>query len=110
MFTDNVQNLADEKGISIHKMAKDLGMSSGAFSAWKRRNTIPNAEIISKIADYFNVTTDYLLGRTDKKEKPTANDDEHSQLTNEVFTLFSSLPPEKKKQVLDYMKYLADSK
>lgn len=64
MFTDLIEQLATEKGIKIAQMLKDLELGQGTFSTWKKRGSIPNGEILSKIADYFGVTTDYLLGRS----------------------------------------------
>ena len=71
MFTDKVQRLATEKGVTVAKMLKDLNMGQGTFSTWKARGTVPSGEILAKIADYFGVTVDYLLGNTDQKEKPS---------------------------------------
>lgn len=68
MFTDNVQSLAIKNGITVAKMLKDLNMGQGTFSTWKARGTIPSGEILAKIADYFGVTVDYLLGGTENPE------------------------------------------
>ena len=67
-FTNTVLNLINEKGISKNKMLMDLGMGVGTFATWEKRGTVPSAETVSKIADYFEVTTGYLLGKTDKKK------------------------------------------
>lgn len=68
MFTERIQNLAKSKNIKIAQMLKDLNMGQGTFSTWKKRGTVPNGETLQKIADYFGVTVDYLLGKTDNKE------------------------------------------
>jgi transcriptional regulator with XRE-family HTH domain len=46
-----------------------LGLSKGNAASWKRGGN-PSVEILTKIADEFNCSTDYLLGRTDE---PTVN-------------------------------------
>jgi putative repressor-phage-associated len=68
---EKIKELADNHGISLTKLEEDLGYSRNTL--YKLKSQKPNAERISEIADYFNVSTDYLLGRTDK---PTiASDD-----------------------------------
>lgn len=54
--------LLNVREISVAKMMKELGFSSGLFSQWKSGKQKPSAEKICKIAEYLNVSTDYLLG------------------------------------------------
>ena len=65
-FTDTLLKLVNEKGITKNKLMTDLEFGSGTFATWESRGTIPSGEILAKIADYFNVSIDYLMGR----EKP----------------------------------------
>ena len=60
---EKIKELADNRGISLTKLEEDLGYSRNTL--YKLKSQKPNAERISEIADYFNVSTDYLLGRTD---------------------------------------------
>ena len=46
------------------------------MASWKSRGLTPKYETLSKIADYFGVSVDYLLGNTEQKEKPLVNEDE----------------------------------
>lgn len=48
--------------------AESIGVSTGNVSDWKSRRSRPNIDTLPKIADYFDVSVDYLLGRTDKPE------------------------------------------
>jgi transcriptional regulator with XRE-family HTH domain len=59
---NRVVELCKEKGISQRKLQEELEMASGALSKWKI--SMPNAALLQKVADYFNVSTDYLTGRT----------------------------------------------
>lgn len=58
---ERILKLLEEKGISAYKFTSDLKLSSGAVSDWKKGRSKPGADAIIKIADYFGVTTDYLL-------------------------------------------------
>lgn len=60
-----IKELATEKGMSIRELEINLGYSNGYFGKWKKVS--PNSEGLRKVADYFNVSVDYLLGRTENK-------------------------------------------
>ena len=65
MFLQRVLLEIEKKGTTKSKMLKDLGLNHNAFAKWKDPTCTPNGATLSKIASYFNVTVDYLLGRTD---------------------------------------------
>ncbi|MBF0788217.1 helix-turn-helix transcriptional regulator [Streptococcus sp. 19428wC2_LYSM12] len=65
MFTtfERIKELAKKQGLSINSLEEKLGYSRNTIYALKRNQ--PGSEKLQQIADYFNVSTDYLLGRTD---------------------------------------------
>lgn len=64
-FIERLDELLKEKGVSAHKMSLDLGLSKSAVTAWRDRGNIPTGDVLQKMADYFGVSVDYLLGRSD---------------------------------------------
>ena len=62
MFFERVTELCQKKGISLSAAAKEIGLSNSAITYWKR-GAVPKASTVQKLADYFGVTTDYLLGK-----------------------------------------------
>lgn len=60
---DRIKKLSDKQGISVQKVATDLGFSENLFYQWKTSN--PKSDRLEKVADYFDVSVDYLLGRID---------------------------------------------
>lgn len=62
---ERIKLLAEKQKISIRKVEEDLDFGNGTLNRW-RKNT-PGADKLSKVADYFGVTTDYLLGRSNDK-------------------------------------------
>ncbi|MDU5304604.1 transcriptional regulator [Enterococcus mundtii] len=62
-----IKELAKSKKISISELERVLGVSNGFLVKWKTRK--PNPIVLEEIADYFDVSVDYLLGR-EKKETP----------------------------------------
>lgn len=60
MFWEKFQYLSELKGMKPHAVLKELEISSGSANNWKK-GTVPSGEILKKIADYFDVSTDSLL-------------------------------------------------
>lgn len=72
-FLQRVLGLLEPTGISKNKLVSILGINKNSFVDWENRGNIPSGDVVAKIADYFHVSTDYLLGRTDSKEPPEAS-------------------------------------
>ena len=60
-----IKDLANEKGVSLSELERSIGISNGSISKWEKSS--PKADTLQKVANYFNVSTDYLLGRTNNK-------------------------------------------
>lgn len=60
-FVERLQSLVEQKGITRNKLLVDLNLGKNSFINWENRGTIPNGETLSKIAQYFDVSIDYLL-------------------------------------------------
>lgn len=69
---DRIKELAQRQGLSINLLEEKLGYSRNTI--YNLKNSKPSTERISEIADYFNVSTDYLLGRTDNPNIATNGD------------------------------------
>ena len=65
IFIDRLKDLRNERGLSIKKLAKALGISDVAIGRWERKMQVPNIEMLVLIADYFDVAPNYLLGYED---------------------------------------------
>ena len=62
-----IRNLREDRDLTQKKVADMLGMSQTGYSKYETgENDIPTAVLI-KLADFYNTSIDYLLGRTDKK-------------------------------------------
>lgn len=64
-FADRLSDLIEEDGKSLRQIAKECKMSYSSLSKYQNNSQTPDANSLQSIADYFNVTTDYLLCRTD---------------------------------------------
>lgn len=65
MIGNRINELRKERGLSQHALAKQIGVSQKAIDYWERNVNEPKASYIVLLADYFEVTADYLLCRTD---------------------------------------------
>ncbi len=94
-------------GKKPNPVAKELGISSGTVTGWKN-GALPKSELLSKIASYFNVSVDYLLGKTDIKEKPATDDGD--ELSQEFKSLYCQLSQKQREVVLAAMREFAKEK
>lgn len=85
---NNIEVLRKKRGISVLRLEQDTGLSNGSIKKWKK--TYPSADRLQKVADYFGVSTDYLLGRT---ENPDINPDEE-------------IPAEAREELKNFIAYL----
>lgn len=68
MFKDRLCKILSDRGISRSQLSIALGYSPQAVSNWTLGKSSPDPDTLSKIADYFDCSTDYLLGRVDYPE------------------------------------------
>jgi transcriptional regulator with XRE-family HTH domain len=101
MFWNTLVELCNNKGVSPNFVAKELGITSGTVTSWKKGG-IPRDTTLRKIADYFGVTVDELLGR-----KPMEGQDDYIKpMTPEARLLVSGvdrMPEEDRKKALNIM-------
>lgn len=63
MLGDRLRKLRKDRQITLEKMSQDLGTTKVTISRYENGNRVPNIDILCKIADYFEVSLDYLCGR-----------------------------------------------
>lgn len=61
-FYDIFESLCTENGVTPTQVARDNGIKQSVVAMWKKRDSTPKAETVQKLADYFGVSVDYLLG------------------------------------------------
>lgn len=71
MFNIRLKELRNQKNMTQDELGKVLNVSGKTIGAWERDSRQPNIETINALANYFNVSTDYLLGRSEEKKSPS---------------------------------------
>lgn len=103
LFGDRLRELRKNKNMSQDELGKFLGVTSNAIYSWEVSRSQPSIEIIKQLADYFNVTTDYLLGFNKEDE------DKISKLET-VLKEYGIDDLEKAMQILEILKESKDTK
>lgn len=67
-FGHTILELRKKKNVTQDEMAAELGVTAAAVSKWENNYTLPDILMLCALADYFNVTTDELLGRSLEKK------------------------------------------
>lgn len=67
MFASRIKNLRLSKGLNQVQLAEKLGVKKQSISNWENDNIMPSIEMLVRIADFFEVSTDYLLGRESRE-------------------------------------------
>lgn len=65
IFAERLMEMRKERGLSQATVARDLGVSLGIVCYWETNKSDPTATNIAKVARYFNVSSDFLLGLTE---------------------------------------------
>ena len=107
---NRIKQLRLEKRIPQKDLAESIGISPSTIGMYEQNRRVPDADTLIKLSTYFGVTIDYLLGKTEQKEKPTKEDGELSERDKQLIDLISALPDDKLQQVLDFAKYLLEQK
>lgn len=66
-FKTRFDLLCNEREITHYKVSKDLHFDNSYITRWFKKNYLPSLELLETISDYFKVSIDYLLGRTDER-------------------------------------------
>lgn len=107
MFFDRLKELCATKGISTYKACTDVGLNRAAVAKWKGGST-PNGDTALKLAEYFGVSVDYLLG---KENAPTPKGERKIDLQDVdvgFYGDFVELSEDDKETVRDMVRIMRD--
>lgn len=96
---ENLKLLRSAAGISQKALAEAIGVSQQSINKYENHNIEPDIATLSRIADYFHVSIDYLVGRTDCP-RSTASSQEDRQLEEDVLLCRYRALSEKQKKAI----------
>lgn len=113
---DIFEKLCTEKGVTPYRVCKETGLTTSTISNWKAGRYTPKADKLQKIADFFGVSIEFLMGTEEKEDPPIYyTNEETAKLAQEMFededmrSLFHmkrNMPPDRFKAHMDFMKNL----
>lgn len=97
LFADRLKELRKDKGLTQEDMADFLCIKRQTYSAYERKISLPDINILYKLSDFFGVTVDYLLGKSDRTEQKKSD-----KLTEKI----ENLSPEGRLKAEEYISML----
>ena len=67
IFAERIKLLREERGLGVQEAAAMMGISHSALSMYENKKRTPDIEICNLFADFYGVSGDYLLGRTNER-------------------------------------------
>ncbi len=110
-FAEISKFLRKEKNISQMQLANALNLSNGCIAMIEIGKNEPTANTLLKYADFFQCSTDYLLGREDDFGNITIQTEKPAPLPQdeqELLSIYQALSPAHRSQILEYARYFAE--
>lgn len=108
LMSEILRELRISKSMTQSDVAKILGLTTNAYQSYERGTSEPGCKALNKLADFYGVTTDYLLGR-EPAPNPFADLNLSEDDEAEVIAKYMSLSPEIRACMLDVLVQLGDA-
>lgn len=103
-FYERIEKLMEDQNVSPYKVSKDTGIGQSTFTRWKQSSILPDGQNLLRLAKYFNVSTDYLLGLEDSN----LEDDGFDVLAASSGVPINQLTDDQREQVTNLAKYFLE--
>lgn len=99
MIGEILRVLRDERGLTLKQMGEILGVSHMTYQRYEKNDTDVSTDMLVKLADFYGVSADYLLGRTEVKEMNRLSKDEPTEeevrdLENQIVSSYTQMSVE----------------
>ncbi|SFK73902.1 Helix-turn-helix [Bacillus sp. 5mfcol3.1] len=105
-FGNILRDLRKEKKITQKELALTLKLSESTIGMYERNERQPDYDTLNRIANYFKVTTDFLLGRTISHEKHATEDTFEDPELNLWFKDIKDASPEKREELKRFWEFI----
>lgn len=118
MLGDRLKYLRNKKKLTQAEMAKKIDVARTTYAMYEQNKREPDNEILNRIADFYNVSTDYLLGRTDNPNPPNTDFNPLEEINKLLkkyeidqsgffdIEKWKAMGPEEIKQLEDYFEFI----
>ena len=102
MIGERLKELRNKKGLTISKSAEIFGVAVRTYSSYESEEREPNITMMNKMADFYEVTVDYLLGREKPKPKKMTLSD--AELEAALLEAYRTFPEDVRRDFLDHIR------
>lgn len=88
-LVEKIKHLCEERKVSVAELERNTGISNGQIRKWD--DSTPGVDKLNLIADYFNVSTDFLLGRTDKRNYYELTEKDEKNIQKDLEQMLNNL-------------------
>lgn len=99
---DRLREIRESKGLTQVFVSKKLGIGNTTLSSYENNERKPDPDTLRKLADFYNVSADWLLGRTDIQEIPKHFGDKEAIILKEL----KEVPEENWEEIRTYINFL----
>lgn len=106
-----LKELREERHLTQNDIAKEIKTSQTNIGRWEKELNEPAASFLIRLADFFQCSIDYLLGREDDLGNITIHTEKPAPLppdTQELVNIYQALSPAHRSQILEYARYFAE--
>lgn len=103
MLSDTLKMLRKQKGLTRTQASKEIGIIERNLKSYELNESKPPIDILIKLADFYGVSTDYLLGRDERKFVEDVSKMSDNDLDKKLMQFFIDLPESSKQGIRDFM-------
>lgn len=104
MYYEIFESLCSAKGVKPIDVSRATGISTATLTSWKKGKYTPKSDKLSLIADYFNVSLEYMTGNAERQtvSAPTVKGIPHRHLIPVLGRVAAGIPIEAEQEILDW--------
>ena len=107
MIGNTLKKLRTNKGLTLQQMGEILEVSHMTYQRYEKNNCDVSTDMLAKIADFYGVTTDYLLGRETAPEQETLTSLNLTEKEKAFIRTYAELNPEKRSCFIEVLSNLS---
>jgi transcriptional regulator with XRE-family HTH domain len=107
-FAQRLRALREERRLSQVELARALHVSNSTISQYETTDRLPEPRILRALADFFGVSVDYLLGRTDVRQPAPVSRVADDELDRAIIALRGQLSPEDRQEIARFIEWVKE--
>ena len=105
-FYETLSELMNKNKVTAKQLSETLKIGKNQFKYWKDKGNIPNGDTLIALADYFNCSVDYLLGRAEKQKIASTELDESDSNKNRLMHNYNEMNDKAQEHIADYSDFM----